>query len=83
MRYLSVCAGVCAATMAWHSLGWTAAGFSEIDGFPRAVLEQRHGAVAVDWDHRYSAQSNSMAVNVMRWLGERIDQVDGILKERN
>jgi DNA (cytosine-5)-methyltransferase 1 len=31
---------------------------SEIDAFPRSVLEQRHGAVAVDWDHRHSAGSN-------------------------
>lgn len=58
MRYLSVCAGVCAATLGWRDLGWSAAGFSEIEGFPRAVLEQRHGAVAVYWDHRHSSGSN-------------------------
>lgn len=52
MRYLSVCSGIEAATVAWHPLGWTPAGFAEIEPFPRAVLEQRHGAVAVDWDYR-------------------------------
>ncbi len=58
MRYLSVCSGIEAATVAWHPLGWQPAGLSEIDKFPRAVLEQRLGAVAVDWDHRHSPQSN-------------------------
>lgn len=58
MRYLSVCSGIEAATVAWHPLGWTPAGFAEIEPFPRAVLEQRHGAVAVDWDHRHSPGQN-------------------------
>src|SRR3546814_7153321 len=58
MRYLSVCSGIGAATVAWHPLGWTPVGFSEIEPFPRAVLEQRHGGVAVDWDHRWSAGQN-------------------------
>lgn len=31
---------------------------------------------------RYKALGNSMAVPVMRWLGERIEAVDGILAER-
>lgn len=53
MRYLSVCSGIEAATVAWHPLGWTPAGFAEIEPFPRAVLEQRLGAVAVDWEHRW------------------------------
>jgi DNA (cytosine-5)-methyltransferase 1 len=58
LRYLSVCSGLDAATVAWHPLGWTPAGFSEIEPFPRAVLEQRHGAVAVDWDHRWQEGQN-------------------------
>ena len=31
---------------------------------------------------RYKAIGNSMAVPVMRWIGERIAMVDGILRER-
>ena len=58
MRFLSVCSGIEAASVACKPLGWTCAGVSEIDAFPRSVLEQRQGAVAVDWDHRYSAGSN-------------------------
>lgn len=38
MRYLSVCSGIEAATVAWHPLGWEPVGFSEIDKFPSAVL---------------------------------------------
>jgi DNA (cytosine-5)-methyltransferase 1 len=59
MRYLSVCSGYCAATVAWRELGWQPAGFSEIEPFPRAVLEQRHGAVPVGWDFRYLPGRNA------------------------
>ena len=38
MKYLSVCSGIEAASVAWHPLGWTPVGFSEIEPFPSAVL---------------------------------------------
>jgi DNA (cytosine-5)-methyltransferase 1 len=60
MRYLSVCSGIEACSVAWQPLGWQAAGYSEIEPFPRAVLEHRFGAQPVDWDHRYSPQSNAI-----------------------
>jgi len=41
MRYLSVCSGIEAASVAWHVLGWEAAGFSEIERFPSEVLRHR------------------------------------------
>ena len=41
MRYLSVCSGIEAASVAWEPLGWEAAGFSEIAPFPSAVLAHR------------------------------------------
>lgn len=44
MRYLSVCSGIEAATVAWKPLGWTAAGFAEIDKFPSAVLAHHYGS---------------------------------------
>ena len=31
MRYLSVCSGIEAASVAWHHLGWEAVGFAQID----------------------------------------------------
>ena len=42
MRYLSVCSGIEAATVAWHHLGWTPVGFSEIEPFPSAVLAHHY-----------------------------------------
>ena len=41
MRYLSVCSGIEAASVAWHHLGWKPVGFSEIEPFPCSVLKHR------------------------------------------
>jgi len=40
IRYLSVCSGMEAASVAWHPLGWTPVGFSEIEPFPCAILNR-------------------------------------------
>jgi DNA (cytosine-5)-methyltransferase 1 len=42
MRYLSVCSGIEAATVAWHDLGWQPVAFSEIEPFPSAVLAHHY-----------------------------------------
>ena len=42
MRYLSVCSGIESATVAWKPLGWEAATYSEIDKFPREVLQYHY-----------------------------------------
>jgi len=41
MRYVSVCSGMEAASVAWHPLGFTPVAFSEIEPFPCAVLAAR------------------------------------------
>ena len=41
MKFGSVCSGIEAASVAWHHLGWTPVGFSEIEPFPAAVLAHR------------------------------------------
>jgi len=41
MRYLSVCSGIEAASVAWEPLGWEPVAFSEIDPFASAVLAAR------------------------------------------
>jgi DNA (cytosine-5)-methyltransferase 1 len=41
IRFLSVCSGMEAASVAWEPLGWKAVGFSEIEPFPCAVLAHR------------------------------------------
>ena len=40
-----MCSGIEAATVAWHPLGWEAAGFAEIEAFPAAVLAHHYPAV--------------------------------------
>jgi len=45
MRYLSVCSGIEAASVAWEPLGWSPVAFSEIDPFASAVLAQRFPGV--------------------------------------
>lgn len=42
MRYLSVCSGIEAASVAWGPLGWQAVAFSEIEPFPCAVLAHHY-----------------------------------------
>lgn len=42
MKYLSICSGIEAASVAWHPLGWTPLAFSEIEAFPRAVLQHHY-----------------------------------------
>lgn len=42
MRYLSVCSGIEAATVAWRPLGWWPVAFSEIEAFPSAVLAHHY-----------------------------------------
>jgi DNA (cytosine-5)-methyltransferase 1 len=42
MKYLSVCSGVEAATVAWHDLGWEPVAFSDIEKFPSEVLAHHY-----------------------------------------
>lgn len=50
MKYLSVCSGIEAASVAWHPLGWEPLAFSEIEPFPRAVLAHRYPGVPCHGD---------------------------------
>ena len=42
IKYLSVCSGIEAATVAWHDLGWEPVAFSEIEPFPCKVLAHHY-----------------------------------------
>ena len=44
MRYLSVCSGIEAVSVAWQPLGWQPAMFAEIDPFCCWLLRSRYGA---------------------------------------
>ncbi len=45
MKFLSVCSGIEAASVAWSPLGWKAVAFSEIEPFPCAVLAHHYPSV--------------------------------------
>jgi len=45
VKYISICSGIEAATVAWHGLGWTPLAFSEIEAFPSAVLAHHYPSV--------------------------------------
>ena len=50
MRYLSVCSGIEAASVAWHPLGWKPLAFAEIEPFPRSVLQNHYPDVPLYGD---------------------------------
>ena len=50
MKYGSVCSGIEAATVAWEPLGWKPSFFSEIEAFPRAVLQHHYPSVPLHGD---------------------------------
>jgi len=50
MRFLSVCSGIEAASVAWHPIGWKALAFSEIEAFPRSVLAHHYPDVPLHGD---------------------------------
>ncbi len=44
LRFLSVCSGIEAASVAWHPLGWQCIGVAEIEPFAAFVLAHHYGA---------------------------------------
>src|SRR5690606_29727363 len=50
MKYLSICSGIEAASVAFEPLGWRPLAFSEIEAFPRAVLQHHYPDVPLHGD---------------------------------
>lgn len=50
MKYLSICSGIEAASVAWEPLGWEPLAFSEIEAFPRAVLAHHYPSTPLHGD---------------------------------
>ena len=65
MRYLSVCSGIEAATVAWHPLGWEPVAFSEIERFPSAVLKHHYPTVKNLGDMNEHATWNLPAIDLL------------------
>jgi DNA (cytosine-5)-methyltransferase 1 len=67
MKYLSLCSGIEAATVAWHPMGWRPIAFAENDAFPSAVLK-----------HHYPETPNYGDINdFKRWPDADADVVVG------
>ena len=78
MRYLSVCSGIEAVSVVRRL---TPRECERLQGFPDDyTLVEYRGRLAADGP-RYRALGNSMAVPVMRWIGECIAAVDAILRD--
>ena len=65
MRYLSVCSGIEAATVAWHPLGWEPVAFAEIERFPSAVLAHHYPTVPNLGDMNEHATWKIPAIDVL------------------
>lgn len=65
LRYLSVCSGIEAATVAWHPLGFEAAGFSEIEPFARAVLAHHYPDVPLFGDFTELKENDYGAIDLL------------------
>jgi DNA (cytosine-5)-methyltransferase 1 len=65
MRYLSVCSGIEAATVAWHPLGWEPVAFAEVERFPSAVLAHHYPAVPNLGDMNEHATWKIQAIDVL------------------
>ena len=67
MKYLSVCSGIEAASVAWNPLGWEPVAFSEIEPFPCSVLA-----------HHYPQTPNWGDMTQWRnWTDETVDVLVG------
>lgn len=65
MIYGSICSGIEAAAVAWHSLGWKPAFFSEIEPFPRAVLQHHYPIVPLHGDFTTIQAGDYAAIDLL------------------
>jgi DNA (cytosine-5)-methyltransferase 1 len=63
--YGSVCSGIEAASVAWESLGWKPSFFSEIEAFPRAVLQHHYPKVSLHGDFTTINQGQYEPINLL------------------
>jgi len=65
LKYLSICSGIEAATVAWHALGWQPVGFSEIDPFARSVLSHHYPQVPLHGDFTALKENDYAAIDLL------------------
>lgn len=67
MKYLSVCSGIEAASVAWKNLGWEPTAFAEVEPFPSAVLAHHYPTV----------RNRGDMTKFMEWPDESVDLLVG------
>ena len=65
ITYGCICSGLSAPTLAAQPLGWKTAFFSEIEAFPRAILQHRHPHVPLHGDFTTIERSTYGTVNAL------------------
>lgn len=65
MIYGSVCSGIEAASAAWHGLGWKPSFFSEIEPFPRAVLNHHYPEVPLHGDFTTIKENDYQPIDLL------------------
>lgn len=65
MKYLSVCSGIEAATVAWRPIGWHALGFAEIDKFPASVLSHHYPEIPNHGDFTKIQEKNARGIDLL------------------
>jgi DNA (cytosine-5)-methyltransferase 1 len=65
MIFGSVCSGIEAASVAWEPMGWRAAFLSEIEPFPRAILEHHYPDVPLRGDFREIQGADHEAIDLL------------------
>jgi DNA (cytosine-5)-methyltransferase 1 len=65
VKFLSVCSGIEAASVAWRPLGWQAVAFAEIEKFPAAVLRHHYPDVENRGDMTRFPEWSDAAIDVL------------------
>ncbi|RLA38454.1 MAG: DNA (cytosine-5-)-methyltransferase, partial [Gammaproteobacteria bacterium] len=65
MRYGSVCSGIEAATVAWEPMGWETSFLSEIEPFPRAVLQHHYPDTPLHGDFTTIGENDYEPINLL------------------
>ena len=70
MKFLSLFSGIEACSVAWKPLGWEC---ERLMGFPDGYTDVPNNGKPASNSARYKALGNSMAVPVMRYIAEQLE----------
>jgi DNA-cytosine methyltransferase len=65
MKFATVCSGIGAPEVAWKPLGWQPVFCSEIESFPNAVLQERHGIPNLGDMNKFKEWPNERTIDLI------------------